>query len=100
VRAAVFTVRLVASVAALVTPVCRKPRTSGHQASMVPASRSSSRYSGVGAPVVEAEQLVGDVVSDAAGLGEGKELAEFLLGDPGTEDLAGRVVVDQAVPHL
>jgi len=29
---------------------------------------------------------VGDVVPDAAGLGEGEELAELLLGDPGTED--------------
>jgi len=43
-------------------------------------------YFGAGAPAVEPEQLVGDVVPDAAALGQREELAEFLLPDPSTKD--------------
>ncbi|MEU4328986.1 hypothetical protein [Nonomuraea dietziae] len=54
---------------------------------------------GVRAPGEEAEQPLGD---DRAGLllaGAGRQGAQVLLGDPAGEDLAGRLVVDQGVPH-
>ncbi len=40
-----------------------------------------------------------DFARFAAAGGGGAQRAEFLLGDPGGEDLAGGVVVDQTVPH-
>ena len=56
-----------ASVPALVTAVCREPSTSGHQASRGAGESLELGNPGAGAPAVEAEQAVGDVVPDTSG---------------------------------
>lgn len=55
---------------------------------------------GAGAPAVEAVQPVRDVVALPAGAGGRQQRPQLFPGDPGGKDLAGRVAVDQVVPHL
>src|SRR5204862_5707793 len=52
-----------------------------------------------GAPVVEPEQLAGNIGVDGPGAGQGEQAAQFFLGDPGGEQLAGGLVGGDLFPH-
>jgi hypothetical protein len=54
---------------------------------------------GVGAPGVERVEALADLVTVRAGAGQGEQVAQLFFGDPGGQDLRGRVGVDQRVPH-
>src|SRR3954454_2565274 len=53
----------------------------------------------VGAPGVEPVQPGRDLVPVSAAAGAGEQRSQLLFRDPGGEDLAGRIGVDQLVPH-
>src|SRR5690606_5994876 len=55
---------------------------------------------GVGAPRVEVVQPGPYDVRGGVLAGAGQQGAEFFFGDPGGQDLPGRVVGEQLVPHL
>ena len=52
-----------------------------------------------GAPGVEREQSAVDVAARRAGASEGEQRSEFFFRDPRSQDLVGRVGVDECIPH-
>lgn len=67
---------------------------------MVLASRWSSGMSASARQVLNRNSWWATSCRVPPVLASGEELAELFLGDPGAQDLPGRVVVHQLVPHL
>jgi hypothetical protein len=56
-------------------------------------------HAGGGAPGVEVEQPGPDGVPVGAGRGAAEKVAQLLLGDPGGQQITGRVDVHAGFPH-
>ena len=83
---------------ALLRPVCRNARIAGHQVSIGGGQAVQLGDVGIGAPVVEPVEPGADLGVVSAVSGGSEQLAQFLFGDVGRQDLAAGVVVDQGVP--
>jgi hypothetical protein len=87
VRAVVLTVRFVASVLVLVTPVLQEAEHPGPKGFDGGGEPLEFRHVRVRAPAVQAVRPVGDVVPLAAAAGVAKERPQLFLGDPRGQDL-------------
>ena len=100
-RASSLISRLMPSLAALVMPVRMNASIWGHHGLDGGGEAVQFRDGGVGAPPVERPQPGRDLVARRVGAGQRQQRAQFLLGDPGGQNvLPGPAEVDQPVPHV